>query len=145
MVHVGPAAPPGEAPMKPRHEVLNDPARRTIRVRMEGQFDATSMRRFAEDYVKATAEYAGREHVVLADMRGMLPSQPEVEQLFGDAIGFGRRHGAIRCAHLSDDTVQRLQAARLGRLASPRDDVTIDVISLEEAELVLAEARRPLK
>jgi ATP-dependent helicase YprA (DUF1998 family) len=111
---------------------------------MEGKFDARTMREFADEYVKATETYQGKAHVVLADMRGMLPLQPEVAHIMGQGIGFGRANGAKRCAHLSDDTIQRLQAARIARLSSPNDTVTVDVVSLEEAEAVLVEARRSL-
>jgi hypothetical protein len=47
--------------------------------------------------------------------------------------------------HLSDDSVARLQAARLARQASPYDDSTFDVVSLDEAEKVLTELRLKLR
>lgn len=87
----------------------------------------------------------GAKHMVIADMRGMKPLHPPVAKLLGEAIGYGRRNGAVLCAHVSDHTVQRLQAARVARENSPTDDVTVDVSSVSEAERVVAEARSRLE
>jgi hypothetical protein len=81
---------------------------------------------------------------VLADMRGMRPTHPDVAAILGAEIGYARERGCVRCAHLSDDTVQRIQAARVARLASPGDDVTVIVGTVSEGERVLEEARREL-
>jgi hypothetical protein len=75
-------------------------------------------------------------------MRGMKATHPSVAQILGDEIGHARRNGVVLCAHLSDDTVQRLQARRVARENSTYDDVTVDLATVEEAELVLEEARR---
>jgi hypothetical protein len=82
--------------------------------------------------------------MVVADMRGMKPLHPPVAKLLGEAIGYGRKNGAVLCVHISDHTVQRLQASRVARENSPTDDITVDVSSLEEAERVLDEARSRL-
>ena len=82
----------------------------------------------------------GAKHMVIADMRGMKPLHPPVAKLLGEAIGYGRRNGAVLCAHVSDHTVQRLQAARVARENSPTDDITVDVSSVAEAERVVSEA-----
>lgn len=99
------------------------------------------MKEWAEAYVAATDAYAGGHHLVLADMRGLKPAGPEAAQIMGNAIGYARARGVACCAHLSDSTISRLQAARLAREASPSDDVTTDVVSFDEAERVLDEAR----
>ncbi len=119
----------------------NAPTERTIYVRMEGKLDAASMREFADEYRKITDSYAGGPHYVLADMRGMVPAQPEVAQMLGSAIGYARSRGVKLCAHVSDDTVQRLQAARLARQNAVGDGVTVECVSPEEAERVLRERR----
>ena len=121
--------------------VKNVPADRTIYVRMTGKFDISTMRAFCDEYKAATNTYSSKTHYVLADMRGMVPAQPEVGLMLGSAIGYARTHGVRACAHLSDDTVQRLQAARLARQSTPGDDVTVDVSSLEEGEKVIREYR----
>ncbi|HVJ18923.1 MAG TPA: hypothetical protein VM686_26060 [Polyangiaceae bacterium] len=121
--------------------VRNVPADRTIFVRMTGKFDIGTMRAFCDEYRAATSTYSGAVHFVLADMRGMQAAQPEVGLMLGSAIGYARTHGVRCCAHLSDDTVQRLQAARLARQSTPGGDVTVDVSSLEEAERVIREHR----
>ncbi len=99
------------------------------------------MKEWAETYVAATDSYGGGRHVVLADMRGLKPAGAEAADIMGNAIGYARARGVACCAHISDSTIARLQAARLAREASADDDVTTDVVSLEEAERVLEEAR----
>jgi hypothetical protein len=121
--------------------VRNAPAERTIHVRMSGKFDISAMRAFCDEYKTATDSYASAPHYVLADMRGMVPAGPEVSLIFGSTIGYARARGVRCCAHLSDDTVQRLQAARLARQNATGDDVTIDVSSVEEGERVIREQR----
>jgi len=121
--------------------VRNVPADRTIYVRMTGKFDIGTMRSFCDEYRAATDSYAGAAHYVLADMRGMQATQPEVGLMLGSAIGYARTRGVRCCAHLSDDPVQRLQAARLARQSTPGDDVTVEVSSLEDAERVIREHR----
>jgi hypothetical protein len=112
---------------------------------MSGIFDEAAMRDWAGRYRRATDAFGGRPHLVLADMRGMKPTHPQVAAILGDEIGYARRNGCVRCAHLSDDSVQRMQAARVARMASPGDDVTVTVNSVAEAERVLDEARRELQ
>ena len=125
-------------------EVKNDPEKRTIYVRMSGFMREDEMKEWAEAYKAATDTYKGEKHLVLADMRGLKPAGPEAAEIMGQAIGYARARGVACCAHLSDSTIARLQAARLAREAAVGDDVTTDVVSLEEAERVLAEARSRL-
>lgn len=125
-------------------EVKNDPEKRTIYVRMSGFMREDEMKEWAEAYKAATDSYGGGKHLVLADMRGLKPATPEVAEIMGEAIGYARSRGVACCAHLSDSSIQRLQTARLAREASPHDDVTTDVVSPEEAERVLEEARARL-
>lgn len=121
--------------MKPVFEVKNDLKRRIVYIRLSGLFDEETLRPWCEVYRrKATAPYKDRRHIVIADMRGMKTVRPNVAALFGAEIGYARAHGTVLCVHVSDDTVQRLQAARIARQSSPSDDVTIDVDSVEEAE-----------
>ena len=127
--------------MKPHYAISIEGNDRTIRLRMSGIFDLEAMNAFADEYKARSAVYASKPHLILADLRGMSPSSPQVAARLGQAIEYSRRMGVVRCAHLSDDTVTKLQAARLGRLASPDSDVTVDVVSREEAERVLEEAR----
>jgi len=130
--------------MKPRFEISDAGEERTIRVRMIGQFDLRTMNDFAREYRRVSRVYAGTPHMVLADMRGSQPATPEVAAVLGETIEFSRQNGVVCCAHLSDDTVQRLQAARLARQIAISSDITFDVVSLEEAERVLAERRQQL-
>jgi len=126
----------------PRWTVQNSPFKRTIVVRMEGLFDEPSMRKFCDEMLEATRSYRGMTHLYLADMRGMRSTYPEIAEILGAAIGESRRMGVVGCAHVSDDTMQRLQALRVARQNSPYDDVTVDAASLEEAERILEEMRR---
>jgi hypothetical protein len=125
-------------------EVRNQLRRRTIVTRMSGHFGESDMRAWAEEYKRATDAYGGKPHLVLADMRGMLTCAPDVAAMMMEAIGYARRRGVVCCAHISDMTVTRLQAARIARQASDGDDVTIDCVSPEEADEVLREKRLEL-
>lgn len=131
--------------MDGRFTIRNASSKRTIYLKMSGTFTAEQMRNFVSEYNVATDTYKGRKHLVMADMRGMKPNFPEVAEIFGGAILYGRKNGAVRCAHLSDDTIIRLQAARVARKNSPGDDITVDVVSEDEAERVLDEARQKLE
>jgi hypothetical protein len=126
--------------MKPQFTVRNVLNDRTIYIRLKGRFSAKEMRDFANEYKRVTDTYGGASHLVLADMRGMVPTRPEVGQILASAIHYARDRGVYCCAHVSDDSVQRLQAARLAR-RSASDEVTVDVVSEDEARAVLNEAR----
>jgi hypothetical protein len=130
--------------MSAHFDMRNEVSERTIYIRMEGFFEAKEMKGFCDAYRKATDSYKGKPHLVLADMRGMQIASVEVSKLLGDAIGYARQRGVACCAHLSTSTVQKLQAARLAREHSPGDDVTVNVVSTEEALKVLAEVRARL-
>ena len=122
-------------------EVTNQPRRRTILIQMRGNFSEKEMADWAAAYKTATDSYGGSEHLVLADMRGLFTCAPTVAKILMETIAYARRHGVVLCAHISDMTVMRLQAARIARQASEGDDVTIDCVSTEEAEKVLREKR----
>jgi hypothetical protein len=124
-----------------RYSVRNESSERTIYIRMEGIFEESQMRELCRIFLEATEAYRGKPHLVLADMRGMHIASLEVARLLGEAIGEARKLGVACCAHMSTSTVQKLQASRLARENSPDDDVTVNVVSLEEAYKVLAEAR----
>jgi hypothetical protein len=126
------------------YEVRNDETTRTIYVRMSGLLREEEMSAWAQEYRRVTDAYEGGRHLVLADMRGMLASSEAVAEMMRDAIAYARKRGVTCCAHLSDSAIQRLQAARIAREASEGDDVTVNVVSLEEANRVLDEARRRL-
>jgi hypothetical protein len=130
--------------MKPRFEILPATGERTIRLRLSGDFDIATMKRFLDDYKRHSLPLAGSPHLILADLRGMNPTSPEVAAILGEAIEYSRTAGVVCCAHLSDDTITQLQAARLGRKSSPHSDVTVDVASREEAERLLDEVRARL-
>lgn len=124
--------------MRAEFEVKHDLTGRCVHVRMTGIFDERQMRAWTTAYRnQGTLPFKGRRHMVLADMRGMKAVNPAVAALMGEEIGFARRHGVVLCAHVSDDTVQRLQAARVARQNSPQDDVTVEVDSIEEGRRVI--------
>jgi hypothetical protein len=131
--------------MKGSFRIANDPTERTIRLRMTGEYDRVGMERLASELREVADSYGGRSHLILADMRGMAPLDADVAEIFGELIAYTRQRGVVCCAHLSDDSVQKLQAARLGRQISLSDDLTVDVVSIEEAERLLADARAKLR
>jgi hypothetical protein len=126
---------------KAEFEVVLDLANRTIFTRMTGLFSDSDMHDWVKQYREATDRFQGRKHMVIADMRGMKTVHPNIANLMGAAIGYAREHGVVLCAHLSDDTVQRLQARRVARHNSPDDNVTVDVSSIQEARIVVEEAK----
>lgn len=130
--------------MKPKFEVSASGEERTIRLRMSGDFDVATMTQFFHEYKRVSRPLSGSPHLILADLRGMNPTSAEVAAIFGETIAYSRSAGVVCCAHLSDDTVTQLQAARLGRASSPLSDATFDVASREEAERLLDEARARL-
>ena len=93
----------------------------------------------------STDAFHGEPHVVFADMRGMVAISPEGAAILGELIRYGRTHGTVCCVHLSDSSIARLQASRLAREASPMDDGTVNVVSLEEAERVIEEKLATLR
>ena len=123
-------------------EVHLDLGKRTIVLRMKGLFSEDDMRAFASEYRRATDRFQRRKHMVIADMRGMKAIHPTIAKIMGAEIAYARGHGVVLCAHVSDDTVQRLQARRLARENALTDDVSVDVTSVEEAQKVVDEARR---
>jgi len=78
------------APSPGKFEIRRDEKTRTLSIRMEGYFDVTSMQAFADSYKAETDAFKGRQHLVLADMRGMLLSGVDASKIFGEAIGYAR-------------------------------------------------------
>jgi hypothetical protein len=123
------------------YEVALDLPNRTLFTRMTGLFSESDMHAWAKEYHEATERFQGRKHMVIADMRGMKTVHPSIANIMGAEISHAREHGVVVCAHLSDDTVQRLQARRIARQNSPDDNVTVDVSSIQESRKVIDEAR----
>ncbi len=123
------------------YEIKNDARRRTIYVRATGNLSPADLQGWARDYRAATDSYRGQPHLVLADLRGLGVLAPESAELVGQTLEYARKRGVRCCAHLSDSSIIRLQTRRLAREASGYDDVTVDVVSPEEAERVLDEGR----
>lgn len=120
-------------------DIQTDVVGRVIRVRMSGMIRPDEMREFDAAYRAATDAMHQAKHVVIADMRGFRPAEPASAQIFKEALSYARSRGVALCAHVSDSTIQRLQVARLARDASPGDNVTVDVVSVDEAEVLLTE------
>ncbi len=127
------------------YKFTNRPAQRTIVIQMSGFIDRDEMQAWHDEYMPIIASYQDKPHLILADMRGLKPCPPDAAAIMMQAIAHNRAHGAICCAHLSDQTITRLQARRLAREVTPDDTVTVDVASIEEAEALLAERLREIK
>jgi len=127
------------------YETSIDQMRRTIRVRASGTLTIDELREMYEASKRLTDSFYGRPHMVLADMRGLAPLSPDGTKIFGDIIKYGRERGTICCVHLSDSSIARLQASRLAREASPYDDITVNVVSMEEAEKVIQEKQGAMR
>ncbi len=127
--------------MTAKTQIKVDIEARTVHMAMSGIYDEETMRAACQEMKEATKKFRGQEHIYLADMRGMKTPHPQVAALLGEGIGWCRRNGVVFCAHISDDTVQRLQALRLARQAAQNDSQTVDCSTIEEARRVLGEVR----
>ena len=126
-------------------EVTINRGRRIITFRASGNLTLAEMEKILDEAKWATDGFKGQPHIVIADMRGMATLSPEGQRIFAEIIRYGRSHGTICCVHLSDSSIHRLQANRLAREASPYDDITVNVVSLEEAERVIEEKQAKLR
>ncbi len=109
---------------------------RIIECRMRGLFGEADRIEAATTIRHETDLAAGKRHIVVADMCGMKTVHPSIARHMGEAIGYQRTHGCVLCVHVSDDTVQRLQAAHLARQYSRNDDVTIEADSIAQARSI---------
>jgi hypothetical protein len=120
-------------------EVTINRGRRLITFRASGTLSLAEMKEIFEEAKWATDSFKNDRHIVLADMRGLSPMSEDKQKIFGEIIRYGRERGTACCVHLSDSSVARLQHARIAREASPYDDITVNVVSSEEAEKLIAE------
>jgi hypothetical protein len=125
-------------------EVTINRGRRLIIFRASGSMTLDEMKQIKEEAFWSTDVFKGEPHIVLADMRGMPPLTEEKAKVFADIIKYGRDHGVACCVHLADSSIARLQQARLAREASPYDDITVNVVSIEEAERMIQEKQPKL-
>lgn len=130
--------------MQPKTSIEVNVAKRIVHITMSGIYDQDAMVGAVDKMKAATQSFHGQAHIYLADMRGMKTAHPSVAALLGGGIAWTRANGVGMCAHVSDDTVQRLQALRVARQATPGDDVTVDCNSLDEALRVVKEASERL-
>jgi hypothetical protein len=122
-----------------------DPVRRTITLRVSGTLALEEAKKARQELVGNIDQFKDGEHIILADLRGMAPVSQEVAAILGEVIKYGRERGTALCVHLSDSSIMRLQAGRLAREADPKDKVTINVVSLDEADKVIDEHYPKLK
>jgi len=127
------------------YEASVNRTRRLIMFRGSGTLTVDDLKKLVEEAKWATDSFRGEPHMVLADMRGMAPLSPDATQLFGEMIKYGRERGCVCCVHLSDSSIARLQASRLAREASPYDDITVNVVSIEEAEKMIQEKQAGMR
>jgi hypothetical protein len=121
------------------YETSINRGKRLITFRASGNLSLAEMKTILDEAKWATDAFRGEPHIVLADMRGLTTLNEEKQKVFGDIIRYGREHGTVCCVHLSDSSIARLQQARLAREASPYDDITVNVVSIEEAEKAISE------
>ena len=126
-------------------EVTINRTRRVITFRASGTLSMDELRNILKEAKWTTDLFRGEPHLVLADMRGMTPLSQEGTAILGEMIKYGREHGTICCVHLSDSSIARLQTNRLAREASPYDDITVNVVSMEEADRVIQEKQASMR
>lgn len=124
-------------------KLLNQPLLRTISFHATGMLTLEEALQAEEEGKRASDSYRGKPHLVLADARGLKPASPEIAEILQRIIRYCRLRGTVCCVHVYDSAVSRLQAARLAREATRDVDgtLTVEVVSLEEAEQVLTEQR----
>ncbi len=122
--------------MKAETQLTRNAAGTILECRLTGLFAESDMLEACAEMRRAADRCEGQRHIVVADMRGMKTVHPSVARHMGEAIGYWRERGCVLCVHVSDDTVQRLQARRLAREYSPTDDLTVEASSIEEARAV---------
>jgi hypothetical protein len=127
-----------------RFEVSANLQRRILRIRLAGGIGAEQMQAIAAALSQATSEFRGKKFMVTVDSRGLRPLHPHLAKIFCEVIAHGRKSGCALCVHLSDYTVERLNAHHLARENSVTDDFSVDVSSESEAERVTEEARARL-
>jgi hypothetical protein len=126
-------------------EVTINRGRKLITFRASGMLSIGEIKQIADDARSVTDGFRGEPHIVLADMRGLAPLSDDKAAVFGEIIKYGRTRGTVCCVHLSDSSIARLQHSRLAREASPYDDITVNVVSVEEADKVIQEKQGTLK
>jgi hypothetical protein len=127
--------------------ILNQPALRTITCQMSGMLTEEEALAAERENKQVVDSYGGEPHLCFADARGFAPASPAVAASMQRMIAYARRNGTVCCVHLYDSAIARLQGARLAREATKEIDgtVTVEVVSLEEAEQVLREQRLRLR
>lgn len=127
-------------------KIFNQPMIRTITVQMSGYLSEEEAHAAELEFRRAVDSYRGKPYLVLADGRGSKPTNAAVAEIIQRTIGYGRLHGTAVCVHLFDSAIARLQTARLARevMGGADDTITIEVVSMDEAELVLKEQRQRL-
>jgi hypothetical protein len=118
---------------------------RLLTFRASGTITVEEMKQVTQDARYVTDAFKNGPHIVLADLRGMAVVSDEVARMMGEVMRYGREHGTVCCVHLSDSSIARLQTARLAREVTPDDKITINVVSLEEADRVVQEKQALVK
>jgi hypothetical protein len=121
------------------YEAIVNRGRRLITFKASGNLTLQELQQCYEEGKWATDAFKGEQHIVLADMRGLVPLSEDKLKIFGDIIRYGRERGCIACVHLSDSSIARLQHSRIAREAAPHDTATINVVSIEEGDRVINE------
>lgn len=134
---------PLEDSIRSTFQVSNQPLLRTVTFRASGALSLSDALRAEREGQIIIDSYRGRPHLVMADVRGLMPSSPAVAEVMQRIIQYSRQRGTVCCVHLYDSAITRLQAARLAREATRDIDgtLTVEVVSVEEAEEVLREQR----
>jgi hypothetical protein len=129
------------------YRVLNQPALRTITCQISGLLTEEEALAAEQESKQIVDSYGGEPHLCLADGRGFVPVSPAAAVPLQRLIKYSREHGTVCCVHLYDSAIARLQAARLAREATKEIDgtLTVEVVSIEEAEQVLREQRLRLR
>ena len=129
------------------YRILNQPTLRTITCQISGMLSEEEALAAEQEARRIVDSYGGEPHLCFADARGFAPASPAVAASLQRLIKYSREHGTVCCVHLYDSAIARLQGARLAREATKEIDgtVTVEVVSLEEAEQVLREQRLRLR
>src|SRR4051794_16748428 len=73
---------------------------RTIRFAATGTITEEELEQVAGEARKMSQSYAGRKHLILADIRGMKVASNKVAERLGELIAYQRANGVSLCVHL---------------------------------------------
>lgn len=99
------------------YELIFDETSRVLNIRLWGFWDGELAKKFTGEFEKQVQEAsaAGTGWYVLADITRFPPQFPEIQRFLTEAMGMAKTHGMKKAARIVDNTITKLQIARLSK------------------------------